>query len=203
VNNPDRINFELFAGGTGQDGIGFNPIGADACFVVDSNAPLFLGADAVPFASPLNLDTLTSCSVPVDPPQCGEPAFDRATDAGVFLWQDCAAGGSSDSWFLRISGGGLPFDSYVGTLDSTNLVTAQGSQLEANDQIDGNLLDNGLDFELNVANSAIDGLNIQIPSGSNTCFEIQQMPSLANVFVGRFRLLMNGAFNLEDLGICQ
>ena len=203
VNNPDRINFELFAGGTGQDGIGFNPTGADACFVVDSNAPLFLGADAVPFSSPLNLDTLASCSVPVDPPQCGEPVFDRTTDAGVFLWQDCAAGGSSDSWFLRVSGGGLPFDSYVGSLASTNLVTVQGTQLEANDQIDGNLLDNGLDFQLNVANSAIDGLNIQIPAGSQTCFEIQQLPSLANVFVGRFRLLMNGAFNLEDLGVCQ
>lgn len=203
ASNPDRLNFEMAAGGAGQDGFTFTPLGANACFIVDSNAPLFLGVDSLPISSPLNLDTLQACDLPVDPPQCGEPDFDRAIDAGVFLWQDCTVSGSNDEWFMRVTAGGLPFDSYIGTLTSTNLIAVAGEQLEANDQIDGDLSDNGLDFILNVANSAIDGLDIQIPSGGQTCFEIQQAPSLANVYVGRFRLLMNSAFNLEDLGVCQ
>jgi len=203
VTNPDRLEFELRVGGAGQDGIGFVPLSDNACFIVDSNAAFLLGENKVPTTSPLNLTTLGSCDLPVDPPQCGEPAFDRTTEPGAFLWQDCSVSGVNDSWFLRITGGGLPFDAYVGTLTSTNLVTVEGTQLEANDVIDGDLTDNGLDFRLNVANSAVDGLNIQIPSGGQTCFNIEQLPSLSNVYVGRLRSPMNSAFNLENLGVCQ
>jgi len=201
--DPNQIVYDLGVSGGGQDGYDFTPLADNACLIANANAPIFLGADKLPIVSPLNLTTLGSCNLPADPPQCGEPVFDSATEPGVFLWQDCSVGGGTDAWMLRVSGGGLPFDAYVGTLESSNSVTVQGTQLEANDQIDGDLSDNGLDFRLNVANPAIDGLDIQFPSGSQTCFEIQQMPSLANVFVGRFRLIMNSAFNLEDLGVCQ
>jgi len=204
VSNPGSVDFELSAAGAGQDGFSFTPLG-EACFIVDSNAPFFLGSNKVLTESPLNLDTLERCDVPVvavDPPQCGEPVFDQTTEPGVFLWQDCSATSGSDDWFLRIAGGGLPFEFYSGSLTSTNLVAVEGTRLEPNDVIDSNLADNGLNFSLGVGGTAIDGLNIQIPSVSQTCFSIEQQPSLANVYVGRFRLLMNSAFNLEDLGVC-
>jgi len=201
--NPDEAVFSLAVGGAGQDGFTFAPNGSDACLMASTNAPILLGVNKVPTTTPLNLDTLGSCDLPVDPPQCGEPTFDRTSEPGVFLWQDCTATGPDDVWFIRVSGGGLAFDSYEGTLDSTNLITVQGVQLEPNDVIDSDPTDNGIDFKLNVANSALDGLDIQIPTGSQTCFEVQQLPSLANVFVGRDRLVMNSAFNLENLGVCQ
>jgi len=204
VSNPDELKFSLKVRNSGVDTIGFEPLGANTCLSLDgtSNVSLFLGRNKVAITSPFNLDTLAACSVPVDPPECGEPAYDRDTEPGVFLWKNCDTSSADEDWSMRIIGGGLPFTAYIGTLTSSNLVTAVGEQLEANDTIDGDLTDNGLDFILQVANRAVDGLDIQIPAGSDTCFEIQQMPSLANIYVGRFRMLKNSAFNLENLGNC-
>ena len=148
---------------------------------------------------------MASCDIPVAPPeapQCGEPTFDSATEPGVFLWQNCTASGTDDVWTMTISGGGLPFDSYQGVLTSTNLVTATGAQLEANDVVDGNLGDNGLDFTLNVAGSALDVIDFTVPTGGQTCFDVQQLPAGAQVSVGRNRVIQASAFNLEDLGVC-
>lgn len=204
TSNPDELAFSLKARNTGVDSFGFQPLGANTCLSLQdtSNVSLFLGRDKIAISSPFNLDTLAACNVPVDPPECGEPVYDRDTEPGVFLWKNCDAGGTDANWTMRIIGGGLPFTAYVGTLTSTNLVTVVGDQIEANDTIDGDLTDNGLDFSLNVANRAIDALEIQIPAGSDTCFSMQQLPSLANVYVGRDRALMNNPFNLEDLGQC-
>ena len=201
--DPDQAAFQLGVGGAGQDGFTFAPVGSNACLTANTNAPIFLGGNKVPVVTPLNLDTLGACDLPTEPPQCGEPTFDRTNEPGVFLWQDCSAAGPDDIWFLTVSGGGLPFDAYEGTLDSSNPISVQGNQLEPNDVIDSDPTDNGIDFRLNIANSGLDGLDIQIPTGSQTCFEVQQLPSLANVFVGRNRVLMNSAFNLENLGVCQ
>jgi len=202
VTDPDQLAFRLAVGGGGQDGFQFAPNGTDACFSVDTNATFYLGKDRVLVESPLNLDTLQACVIPEDPPQCGEPVFDRATEPGVFLWQNCDATGAEDDWSMRVVGGGLPWSSYEGILTSTNPVTAVGVMLEANDVADGDLTDNGLDFTLNVANSAIDGLELLIPSGGQTCFDILNAPSSA-IYVGRYRVLMSDAFNLENLGVCQ
>jgi len=154
----------------------------------------------VPFTSSLNLDTLGSCSLPVDPAECGEPTFDRRSEPGVFLWKDCT-GSADSSWHLRVAGGGLAWSPYIGNLISSNAVTATGEQLEANDILDIN--GNGLDFRLNVANSALDGIDFTIPANSQTCFDITQLPTVAQIYVGRNRLVLkNNAFNLEDLGVC-
>lgn len=204
ASNPDELSFSLKVRNSGVDTIGFEPLGANTCLTLDdaSNVSLFLGENKVSITSPFNLDTLAACSVQVDPPECGEPVYDRDTEPGVFLWKNCDTSSAAADWTMRIIGGGLPYTAYVGTLTSTNLVAVIGDQIEANDTIDGNLFDNGLDFSLNVANRAVDELNIQIPAGSNTCFAMQQLPSLANVYVGRVRMLQNTEFNLEDLGNC-
>jgi len=197
VTDPSTIDFNIRTFNAAVDGFNFIPNSADACFVL-------LGETRVPVSSPLNLETLASCLLPpapAVPDQCGEPMFDRATEPGVFLWQDCAASGTDDVWNMMISGGGLPFLPYQGVLTSTNLVTATGIQTEANDILD--VGSNGFNFVLNVANQALDGVDFTIPTGGQTCFDVQDLPAGAQIYVGRNRVVRTDAFNLEDLGICQ
>lgn len=199
----NKITYELKVRNTGQDGFSFTPVASDACFTLDSSVPLYLGENKVPSLAPLNLDTLDVCDLPpvvVDPPECGEPIYDRETEPGLFLWKDCDA--ADNVWTLRIAGGGLPFAPYIGTLDPSNPVIANGVQLEANDTLDVNVPSNSVSFILNVANKAIDGVDLVIPANSQTCFDVSQIPSGAQVYVGRNRLIRSGSFNLEDLGVC-
>ena len=202
--DPTQITFELKVWNAAQDGFSFIPTGSNTCFIENSGVPIYLGENKVPVTSPLNLETLASCSVPVEPAECGEPNYDRTSEPGVFLWKDCSTSNGDSVWQLRVAGGGLAWSPYIGSLVSSNLVTATGEQLEPNDTLDGNLSDNGLDFTLNVANSALDGINFTIPANSQTCFDISQAPATSQVYVGRNRLLLTGnAFNLENLGVCQ
>lgn len=202
--NPNKIIYDLRVWNAAQDGFDFMPSGSDACFVLNSDAPLYLGENKVPITGPLNLDTLASCSVPIEPAECGEPNYDRTSEPGVFLWKDCNTNSNDSLWQLRVAGGGLAWSPYIGSIVSSNLVTATGEQLEPNDIVDGNLGDNGLNFTLSVANSALDGINFTIPANSQTCFDISQAPATSQVYVGRNRLLLtNTAFNLENLSVCQ
>ena len=203
--SADQINFSLRAFRTAFDGFSFIPRSSNTCFTVDSDVPVFLGQSRTMISSSLNLDTLNSCDTvtpPVQSDQCGEPVFDSSTEPGVFLWQDCDVSGSEAIWRMRVSGGGLSFLPYQGVVTSSNLVTAVGVQLEGHDLLDPILGSNGFIFTFSLANSGIDGVDFSIPTGGQTCFDVQELPLGAQVFVGRNRLVQTGAFNLEDLGIC-
>ena len=204
--NVNRIDFGMRAFNTSQDGFGFLPSDFGTCLTVDSDAPLLLGETKVPFTSPLNLDTLQSCGIEIDAPQCGEPTFDVATEPGAYVWQECAAGTSDAAvWRLRIVGGGLNFAPYTGVITTSNAFSSiEGISIETNsdDNIDGTDGDNELNFILFVANTGIDGIDFVIPSGGQSCFDVQALPTGSQVFVGRDRVPMTQRFNLENLGIC-
>ncbi len=203
ITDPTMIDYNIRVFNAAVDGFNFIPNTTDACFVLEGDIPVFLGQTRVLVDSPINLETFESCDLPVapvEPEQCAELTFDRDTEPGIFLWQDCTVGGTEDVWNMTISGGGLPFLPYQGALTSTNLVTATGDQLEANDTL--NIGSNGFDFILNVANRALDAVDFTIPMGGQTCFDAQQLPAGAQVFVGRNRVTSTGPFNLEDLGVC-
>lgn len=201
--NLDQINYELKVVNTGQDGFEFTPVGANSCFTVDSLTTVYLGQNKINSNTDINLDTLDRCDLaPVvdDPIECGEPIFDKATEPGAFLWKDCDA--ASNVWSIRIAGGGLAYAPYIGRLDASAPVIAYGEELEANDTLDINQLSSGVSFTLNVANKAQDGFNVTIPENSQTCFEITQLPTTAQIYVGRYRTLKSEAFNLENLDAC-
>ena len=205
TSNTGQIVYDMRAFNSAFDGFSFIPRSDEACFSVGGDVPVFLGENKTMVGSLLNLDTLGSCDLsppPVEASQCGEPVFDRETEPGVFLWQDCDVVGNDAVWHMVISGGGLPFQPYQGVLTSSNLVTTVGQQLEANDTLEPLLNANGFSFSLNVANRAIDGVDFSVPSGGQTCFDVQSLPLEAQVYVGRDRLVQTGAFNLEDLGFC-
>ncbi|MEE9492692.1 MAG: putative Ig domain-containing protein [Gammaproteobacteria bacterium] len=143
---------------------------------------------------------ITDTQPPVN--ACGEPAYNSATEPGVYLWQDCTATGDAH-WLMHVVGGGLSWQPYQGQLDSMNPVTANGFALEAHDTLDAISGDNAIDFTLNVARTAIDGIDFLIPANSQTCFDIQVKPQTAQVYVGRNRHVFNVPFNLENLGACQ
>jgi arylsulfatase A-like enzyme len=132
-------------------------------------------------------------------PECGQPAFG---DPGVYLWRDCAAGGSAARWFMRAFGGGLQAFRYQGVLNADTLLSATGISLEANDVVDSQPADRRIDFSLSVVGTGFDGFRTDIPGGAATCFAVQAMPATAGVYVGAGRIPMTGEFNLESLGPC-
>lgn len=132
-------------------------------------------------------------------PECGQPAFG---DPGVYLWRECAAGGSAARWFMRAFGGGLPAFRYQGVLDADSVLSATGISLEANDVVDSQPAERRIDFSLSVVGTGFDGFRTDIPGGAATCFAVQAMPATAGVYFGAGRIPMTGEFNLENLGPC-
>ena len=203
LTNPDEVIYRLKAWNKAVDGFGFTPIGNDACFILDSNVAIFLGQAKLPVTGSLNLDTLTSCDAPPVPAQCGEPEFDRSTEPGLYIWKNCSASGPGENWQVIAAGGGLPWSPYSGQITSSNPATASGFQLEANDTLDSVTGDNVTDFILKVANTALDGFDVLIPDNSQTCFQATSIPAGSQVFVGQDKTAISGAFNLDNLGVCQ
>lgn len=206
----DLIDFSLFVGGSGVDGFDFTlSAGTAACFTATTlpNAvDVFVGADRTVLTDPFALETLGACNItPITPPpqapQCGAPSFDAATDPGLYLWQDCD-NTTARAWTLRAVGGGLGFDSYVGNLTASDVLSPIGFGLEPNDTLDTVAGDTLVDFELRVGGTGQDGFSVDVPLGAS-CFDPTSLPAGAGLFVGRDQLVMTGSFNLEDLGVCQ
>ena len=143
------------------------------------------------------------CNVapPTVAPQCGAPSFNAVTDPGLYLWQDCD-NTTTRAWSLAVAGGGLGFASYTGNLTASGVLTPTGFGLEPNDTLDSVAGDAAIDFELRVGGSGIDGFEVDVPAGAS-CFSPLGMPAGTEVFVGAGALALTGAFNLEDLGVCQ
>ena len=202
--NPLVIDYRIRAFNTAEDGFDFINTGSDTCLVIDTDAPVLLGRDRVAISGPFNLNTLSACTLPVEPEQCGEPTFDRDTEPGLFMWQDCDVSGADNIWNMIISGGGLSFAPYSGNLTSTEPITTNGgSLLEANDTFSLTPDSLALEFILNVAGRSLDAGSFSVPANGQTCFNLQDAPAGALLYVGRNRQLIDGPFNLENLGLCQ
>ena len=105
-------------------------------------------------------------------------------------------------WTVRAVGGGLGFDSYVGSLVASDVLDPVGFGLEPNDTLDAVPGDTAIDFELRVGGNGQDGFSVDVPVGA-TCFTPTSLPATAEVFVGAQELVQTAPFNLEDLGVCQ
>lgn len=144
---------------------------------------------------------------PADDPQnldaCGPAVFDTGTEPGFYLWQDCGAGGVDAQWTMTAVGGGLTWQGYLGSLLADTTLVANGFGLEGSDTLDSTPGDALIDFGLFVSGNGVDGYDVTIPSGSNSCLELTDQPAGTTVMVGANKLVLSSAFNLENLGACQ
>ena len=196
------VDFTLFVGGNGVDGFDIDvPAGANSCLNV-SNLPgaanIRLGINQVPATSPLRLQDLGPCDVDNT---CGAPTYNPATEPGVYLWKDCGA--TEANWNVRVVAGGLGFSAFSGLLRANTGLQADGFSLEGSDVLDTAPGDNTIDFVLRVGGNGQDGFTTTLPVGTNSCFELTAAPAGVGVFVGPTRQPVSGAFNLENLGVCQ
>ena len=133
--------------------------------------------------------------------QCGEPAIDSATDAGIFLWNDC---GDPQQWHARMTAGGGALIAFQGSVNSDQpFDSLQGFSLEASDSLpaDFNTPTGGpvtINYTLNVRNTFTDGFEFHFPAGANACFD-PASPALP-VWVGASRVVASGPVNLTNFG---
>ena len=130
---------------------------------------------------------------------CGTPTYSAATDAGVFIWKDCAA----DTWHIRVTAGGDASGvTYSGTITSSaGFSLLNPVDLESSDAL--NLMYSTIvGYTLNVYNKATDGIDMVIPTGSNACFRLAA-PASAQVVLGKNGVLMPMTFDLNSLKACQ
>jgi hypothetical protein len=88
------------------------------------------------------------------PPACGQPAYDKAAQAALFVWNDCA----TNNWHIRATAGGQTLI-YRGSLTPVaSLANLAGFSFETGDALPPN-------FIMNVAGTGQDGLDFSLPSG--------------------------------------
>ena len=133
---------------------------------------------------------------------CGEPTYSASVDQALFAWKDCSFPGPDARWEVRVTGGGQSYDDYVGALTSDTTLSAIGTGLGGADILDSTPGDNIMDYQLFVGGSGVDGFQIDVPAGSNTCFDPTTLPSGADVRLGINQIVMSGPFQLTDLNPC-
>ncbi len=123
-------------------------------------------------------------------PECGEPAYDKASESAMFVWNDC---GTND-WHVRVTAGGQTL-SYQGSLTSdAGFTTMTAFSYEGNDVLPPN-------YVMNVGNTGQDGLDFSFEAGAGVCLTLNS-PSLP-VYAGSDRVLMDNAVSLPDFGACD
>jgi hypothetical protein len=129
---------------------------------------------------------------------CGEPVFDKNSELGTFLWEDCDGSGM---WHLRVTGGGLPMvTSYDGVIESTGgLISLTEYSIEPSDILDTVSNPDELAYVLIAYNTGIDGFDF-VPA-VDACF----IPGGSGlpVYLGDSRtVLLTADLELDDLGAC-
>ncbi len=127
---------------------------------------------------------------------CGTPTYDAATEAGVFLWQDCSTG----NWYMRVTAGGgsVAYSGHFISDQAFSSVTAYS--LESSDVLDtSDPLQ--ISYLMNVSTQWDDGVNFSFPAGANACFTLES--PMAAVYLGSSRTPMSTSFDLSTLGACS
>lgn len=132
-----------------------------------------------------------------EPSPCGAPTYDRATENAVFVWKDCG----TDVWHARMTAGGVQTQWVGSVTGSAAFSSVTGFSIEANDVLDFTTDPAVIDFVLNANNAGQDGIDFEVPVGSEVCFDITA-PGAMPVFVGAARIPVGTRFSLSTLGAC-
>ncbi len=123
-------------------------------------------------------------------PACGALVYDKAGESAVFLWNDCG----TTRWHLRATGGGRT-TTFRGTLTASPALTdLSGVSIESSDRVPP-------DFVFNVSGNYQDGVDFNLPTGSQGCFSVTA-PSTATVLAGSNRVPLSGRVSLPSFGTC-
>ena len=203
-----EVDFRLFVGGNGEDMFQVNvPSGSQTCFsmaAMPGGTTVQVGAGRQVMSDPFDLLTLEACSEPPPPPaECGEPAFDKATETGVFIWRNCEASTSGGEWHARFTSGGSGWSPYEGAVTSNMPLGATGYQLRPPDEFDSVPNDETVEFRLWVGGQGMDGFQLDVPEGAQTCFSMTELKPGAQVELGAGRQVMGSSFYLETLEPCN
>ena len=155
----------------------------------------------VTLSNPINgtLGMTTTAIVTIDDDEaspCGPAVFDNATEQGVFIYRLCG----SDTWSVRISGGGSAFDFYAGSVTApAPIINVSGYSLEASDTLDTSV-PTAVGFSLGVGGTGVDGIDFDLSAPAGACFSLDA--PLVPVYLGADKTPMLVSFELETLQIC-
>lgn len=200
-----QIYYDLKVSKAGQDGFDFTfPPNAEVCFnpvVLPTAAQVFLGDSKTAISAPFDLVTLGPCSPPVTDLECGQPNYSAGAETNILIWKACD---ESNIWYLRATAGGSQSKiTYTGMLTSTlGYNSVVPFSLEKNDLLDIATDPERIDFILNMRKSGQDGFQFTFPSESNTCFRATGLPPGAKVKLGKNKITVQGAFDLDNQSIC-
>lgn len=129
---------------------------------------------------------------------CGEPNYDRALDAGAFLWRDCTSG----SWITRFAAAGLGFRRYNGQINSSlGFDSVTPYLLESKDSLDATTDSHVLTYRLQLIDPNDDGFSFETPMSSDLCFDLD-LPRGTSMMVGPDRVPVSLPFNPNTFGPC-
>ncbi|MFB1510938.1 MAG: Calx-beta domain-containing protein [Thiocapsa sp. C3-sup] len=133
------------------------------------------------------------------PLSCGQPSYAAGSEAGVFLWQDCA----NARWHARVTAGGSGAAiTYRGEIVASEPFTqAQGVLLELPWDVVDVTDPTRLGFTLGVRGTGQDGLAFAFPADADVCFGLDA-PAGAQVYVGVGKTAVATPFDLTTLGAC-
>lgn len=135
---------------------------------------------------------------------CGTPAFDPATDRGIFLWRNCTTG----LWSLRAAAGGSdPGVAFEGSISSTDgFDSLKPFLLEAVDTLESvtTPAPPTIKFQLKTAMAGVDGFDFSVSETSSTCLRMSAggLPAGASIYVGSERSLVTASLDLATLAPC-
>ncbi len=166
--NSAQIRFDFMAV-SGQDGVDFSfPVDSSVCFTLATpDQPVLIGPNRVPIMGSFDLETLSPCGGGT-PSQDGQPAYDPATQAGLFLWRDGPGGG----WHLRVTAGGGSADYRGEIVSSAPFTSVNGVSIESQDVLDTST-SGRISFDLRVWNTGQDGVDFAFPATASVCFALQ------------------------------
>ncbi len=206
ISDPKVIDFNLKAWGASEDGFDFTVAGgATACFNLaggSSVTSVLVGPSGLPVSGEFDLATLGPCVSDPPPPDPeteiydGVPAYNSATDTGLYVWRDAA----TDTWHLRTTAGGT-FAEWTGTMTaSSNFTSMSGYSIEGHDTFD---VSNpaALGFTMKIWGTAEDGADFTFPADTSVCLNLTT-PGGASAVVGAGNAIAPVPFDLKTLGAC-
>lgn len=131
---------------------------------------------------------------------CGEPAIAAGSQAGLFLWQDCA----TSQWHARVAAGGsASVMKYTGSVAaSMPFATAAGVLVELPSDLVNVSDPSRMTYRLNVLGSGLDGMTFSAAATAHLCFSLDG-PVGAKVFLGAEKVAMPASFDLTTLRSCN
>jgi hypothetical protein len=131
------------------------------------------------------------------PYQCGQPSFDGARDAALFIWQDCPTG----EWRMKVTSAGATIN-YQGTVTSTAaFVSVKNVGLEGDDVVNSTSDPRRISFSFVSKGTGSDGVNFLAKEGASACLSVTA-PTGARVLYGPFRAPISEPINLDTRAPC-